>query len=113
MKVVVRLVDKQYSVRRRSSDGEQVLAEMMPPVGLFGEATMISLVFGVIACMKFSNGNSSEASACTRTRCRDINCTLTSYMKNVGVAISASSSSSRNDRHSRRIASSTPFVRRS
>ncbi len=80
------------------------------PVGLFGDATMISFVRGVIAAMKRSKGNSSEGPVCTRVRCEVIMPIETSYMKNVGVQITASSPSSRNAQAIRWMASSTPLV---
>jgi hypothetical protein len=84
----------------------------MAPVGLLGEAMKMSLVFGVMASRKRVYGNSSEASACTRRRCVVIMLALTSYMKKVGVEMSASSSSSSNAAQTRWIASSTPLVSR-
>ena len=57
---------------------------------------MMSFVRGVIAARKRSNGNSSESSVCTLMRPEVIMPTETSYMKKVGVQISASSPSSRN-----------------
>jgi hypothetical protein len=52
----VGFVDHEHGLRRGGGDGEQMLAADVAPVGLLGEATMISLVFGVMAARKRSKG---------------------------------------------------------
>ena len=60
--------------------------ETVAPVGLFGDATMISLVFGVMAARNRSRGKLSESSDCTRINPSVIRPIETSYMKKVGRA---------------------------
>ena len=62
---------------------------------------MINLVFGVIAARNRSKGNSSESSDCTRVRPEVMRLMDTSYIKKVGVQISASSPSSRKAQETR------------
>ena len=68
---------------------------MTAPVGLLGEARMMSLVRGVMAASSFAWGNCREASACTRTSVAPMAVAFTSYIKNDGVANRHSSPSSR------------------
>jgi hypothetical protein len=62
---------------------------------------MINFVFDVMAARNRSKGKLSESSDCTRVRPEVMRLIDTSYIKKVGVQMSASSPSSRNAHETR------------